>query len=59
MTAFLRSVLIADGMRVMKELQKTCPAYLGLGEKIEELTVLGSVDDQRVTMVSAARGDHE
>lgn len=38
-------------MAELKRLQTQCPAYLALGAKLEELRVLGSVSDQRATLV--------
>ena len=39
-------------MEMFKDLQRRCPAYLGLGESISELVILGTHADQRETMVS-------
>lgn len=39
-------------MKALKTLQEQCPAYLGLGEKLEELRVLGTASDQRATLVT-------
>ena len=38
-------------MKAFQELQHRCPAYLGLGEKITELVLLGTAEDQRETLV--------
>ena len=38
-------------MKAFQELQRRCPAYLGLGEKITELVLLGTAEDQRETLV--------
>ena len=51
LTPFLRSVLMGEKMKTLKTLQEQCPAYLGLGEKLEELRVLGTASDQRATLV--------
>lgn len=42
-------------MKALKTLQEQCPAYLGLGEKLEELHVLGTSSDQRATLVRERR----
>lgn len=52
LTPFLRSVLMGEKMKALKTLQEQCPAYLGLGEKLEELRVLGTASDQRATLVT-------
>lgn len=49
---FLRSVLMSDRMRALQALQKQCPAYLGLGDKLTELVVLGSAEDQRASLAT-------
>lgn len=51
LTPFLRSLLVSEKMKALKTLQEQCPAYLGLGEKLEELRVLGTASDQRATLV--------
>ena len=42
---------MSEKMKALKALQEQCPAYLGLGEKLEELRVLGTSSDQRATLV--------
>lgn len=54
LTPFLRSLLVSEKMKALKSLQEQCPAYLGLGEKLEELHVLGTASDQRATLVALA-----
>lgn len=51
MSPFLRSVLLSEKMKAFQELQRRCPAYLGLGEKIIDLVLLGTAEDQRETLV--------
>ena len=43
---------MGEKMKALKTLQEQCPAYLGLGEKLEELRVLGTASDQRATLVT-------
>ena len=47
----LRRAALSEKMKALKTLQEQCPAYLGLGEKLEELRVLGTASDQRATLV--------
>lgn len=51
MSPFLRGVLLSEKMKAFQELQRRCPGYLGLGEKVTELMVLGTASDQRETLV--------
>lgn len=55
LTPFLRGLLVSEKMKALKTLQEQCPAYLGLGEKLEELHVLGTSSDQRATLVRERR----
>lgn len=59
LTPFLRSLLVSEKMKALKSLQEQCPAYLGLGEKLEELHVLGTASDQRATLVIVITLLHE
>ena len=51
LTPFLRSLLVSEKMKALKTLQEQCPAYLGLGEKLEELRVLGTARDLGARLV--------
>ena len=56
MSPFLRGVLLSEKMKAFQELQRRCPGYLGLGEKVTELMVLGTASDQRETLVRESVG---
>ena len=50
LTPFLRSLLVSEKMKALGA-ETTVVERLGLGEKLEELRVLGTASDQRATLV--------
>ena len=50
-STFVRSLFLADGMKLFKEVQEKCECYLGLNSDFSAILFYGKMEDQRKSMV--------